>query len=109
MARGISRGMIQVRGITYRIERSSPHCYRVVRLLDDLEVGTFKTHQGVRIDTLTIELSIFREIVQGAMRSARTSAVMHAAPILAPDEDTLRPPAAVVRSPSSMPPSPAMV
>ena len=43
MARTVSRGMILVRGVTYRIERTAPHCYSVVRLLDAVEVGTFRT------------------------------------------------------------------
>lgn len=104
MSRGVSRGMIQVGGVTYRIERCSPHCYSVVRLLDDSEVGSFQTRPSLRITSLAIELATFRDVVRAAMRGARTSAVMHAVPVYVPPEEVAR------RSPSSMPPpSPALV
>jgi hypothetical protein len=83
----ISRGMLQVKGVTYRIERNEPHCYCVVRLLDDTEVGTFRTRPQLRISSAQIELTLLRDIVRAALRSARTSAVMHVAPVFQPDED----------------------
>ncbi|MES1187480.1 MAG: hypothetical protein ABUL60_26920 [Myxococcales bacterium] len=87
MSRSVSRGMLQVRGVTYRIERTEPHCYCVVRLLDDTEVGTFRTLPQLRISSARIELTLLRDIVRAALRSARTSAVMHVAPVFQPDED----------------------
>ena len=96
--------MIQVAGVTYRIERTAPHSYSVVRLMDDVEVGTFRTLPQLRIQVVRIELDVFRDVVRAALRSARTSAVMHAAPALAPEED--KPPSA--RSPSDMPPRTAL-
>lgn len=110
MSRSVSRGMLQVRGITYRIERTEPHCYSVVRLLDDTEVGTFRTLPTMRIHSAQIELAVLRDIVRAALRSARTSAVMHVAPVFQPDDESApsanaassSPPAA--RSPSSVPP-----
>lgn len=80
MSRAISRGMLLVRGTTYRIERTEPHSYSVFRLLDDAEVGTFRTRPALRICSAQIELPIFRDIVHAALRSARTSSVMHALP-----------------------------
>src|SRR5258706_9646632 len=86
MARTVSRGMILVRGVTYRIERPAPHCYSVVRLLDDVEVGTFRTLPALRVHSCQIDLDTLRDVVRGALRSARTSAVMHAAPVFQPDD-----------------------
>jgi len=102
--------MLQVKGITYRIERTEPHCYSVVRLLDDIQVGTFRTLPSLRIHTAQIELSVLRDVVRAALRSARTSAVMHVAPVFQPDDESepvtsssssVAPP---VRTPSSVPP-----
>lgn len=93
--------MIQVRGITYRVERGEPHVYSVVRLLDDVEMGTFRTLPGLRIHPLRCDIGLFKDIVRAAMRSARTSAVMQAAPVLQHDEE----PATDQRSsPSTVPP-----
>ena len=110
MARIDSRGMLQVHGVTYRIERTAPHCYSVVRLLDDVEVGTFCTLPSLRMHPKRVEDKVLRDIVRAAMRSARTSAVMHVAPTLPPDNDresTPSPASAVsptALSPSSVPP-----
>ena len=116
MARTISRGMLLVKGVTYRIERTAPHCYAVVRLLDDVEVGTFRTRPSVRVQPVTIDAELLTEIVRAAMRSARTSGVMHVAPVYEPDRESSPsvlpdplPPTQAVRSPSSAPPpSPPM-
>jgi hypothetical protein len=104
--------MIQVGGVTYRVERPEPHCYAVYRLLDDFMVGTFRTRPGLRIQSLECDVSLFRDIVRAALRSARTSAVMHAAPVYQPDNDVTsagpESAAAPAKSPSTMPPRPAV-
>lgn len=87
MARTVSRGMLLVRGVTYRIDRTAPHCYSVVRLLDDARVGTFCTLPALRIHPLCVEDSVMRDVVRAALRSARTSAVMHVAPVHQPDDE----------------------
>ncbi len=79
--------MLQVSGVTYRIERTAPHCYTVVRLLDDTEVGTFCTHPTLRMHPRLIGDAAMRDVVRAAMRSARTSAVMHLAPTLPPENN----------------------
>jgi hypothetical protein len=94
--------MIQVGGVTYRIERCAPHRYGVVRLLDDLQVGTFRTFPSLRIHPMHVELGLFRALVRAALRSARTSAVMHVAPVVEPDHDA--PASSKNRPPSSLPP-----
>lgn len=114
MARSISRGMLQVKGVTYRIERTEPHAYTAVRLLDDVEVGTFRTRPVLRIHPLAVDTEVLRDVVRAAMRSARTSAVMHIAPVFQPDDES-SPSAAASSSPppartpsSAPPPTPAM-
>lgn len=104
MKRSVSRGMIQVRGVTYRVERTEPHVYVVVRLLDDVEMGTFRTLPGLRIHPLGCDIGLFKDVVRAAMRAARTSAVMHVAPVFEPEE----PSSAVQHSPSTMPPRRAL-
>jgi hypothetical protein len=111
MARTISRGMLLVKGVTYRIERTEPHRYAVVRLLDDVEVGTFRTRPSVRVQAVLVDAMLLTEIVRAAMRSARTSGVMHVAPAYEPDRESSPsvlpdpgPPPQGVRSPSSAPP-----
>jgi hypothetical protein len=79
--------MLQVRGVTYRVDRTAPHRYSVVRLLDDAEVGTFCTLPALRIHPLRVEDNVMRDVVRAALRSARTSAVMHVAPISHPPEE----------------------
>lgn len=112
MSRAVSRGMLQVKGVTYRIERTAPHEYSIVRLLDDLEAGTFRTLPTLRIQRAQIELGLLRDVIRAALRSARTSAVMHAAPVFQPDSEPASAPppsAAPPQSPSSAPPpAPAM-
>lgn len=87
MPRTTSRGMIQAGGFTYRLERIAPRHYRVVRLLDDIEVGRFHTMPAVRLHPVQIDADLFRDIVRSALRAARTSAVAHAAPVPALTSD----------------------
>jgi len=110
MARIVSRGMLQVRGVTYRIDRTEPHCYSVVRLLDDAKVGTFCTQPALRIHPLCVEDGVLRDVVRAALRSARTSAVMHVAPVCQPDaerEPSHSTPAAPNPTPASPRPPPS--
>src|ERR1041384_6464299 len=87
MPRSVSRGMVLVNGVTYRIERTAPHCYAVVRLLDDVSVGTFCTAPALRLHPKGLDDATMRDVVKAALRSARTSAVMHVAPELPPENN----------------------
>jgi len=86
MSRTVSRGMLQVCGVTYRIDRTAAHEYSVTRLLDDAKVGTFRTLPALRIHPLCVEDHVLRDVVRAALRSARTSSVMHAAPVCPPEQ-----------------------
>ena len=88
-----------VSGVTYRIERTAPHCYVAVRLLDDCQVGTFRTRPSLRLEPLGVDAGTLRDVVRAAMRSARTSAVMQAAPVFQPDNDV-----EPRKTPSTLPP-----
>lgn len=96
-----------VNGVTYRLERTAPHCYSVVRLLDDVAVGTFCTAPALRMHPKGIDDTTMRDVVKAAMRAARTSAVMNVAPELPPEnnrESSPGPESSVALSPSTMPP-----
>ena len=80
MRRVTSRGMVQVRGVTYRVERLEPHYYAVVRVLDDTALGTFWTLPVLRLTPEDCELDLFAEVARAALRFARTSGVMAAVP-----------------------------
>jgi hypothetical protein len=103
--------MLLVRGVTYRLDRTAPHCYSIVRLLDDQPVGTFSTRPVLRIHPLGIEDGLMRDVVRAALRSARLSTVMHVAPVYRPegdaDRESVEPPASGnVEAASSSPPPP---
>jgi hypothetical protein len=70
--------MVQVQGITYRVERLEPHYYAVVRLLDDAALGTFWTVPGLRLSPVDCDVDLFAEIARTALRFARTSGLMTA-------------------------------
>ncbi len=65
--------MLLVKGVTYRIERTEPHAYAVVRLLDDVEVGTFRTRPALRIQALRIDAQLLRDVVRASSRNSATS------------------------------------
>lgn len=88
--------MVQVRGVTYRVDRLQAHYYAVVRLLDDTPVGTFWTLPTLRLSPAGCDSELFAEIARAALRFARTSGVLAA---VSP------PPAHERRTVSEVPPS----
>lgn len=72
--------MVQVRGVTYRVERLEPHYYAVVRLLDDAAMGTFWTLPALRVSPRGCDVELLTEVARSALRFARTSGVMTAVP-----------------------------
>jgi hypothetical protein len=78
--------MVSLDGVTYRIERLAPKTYAVVRVSDDLDVGTFKTAPELRVFAEGIEPALLEMIARTAVKSARTSWVGHPVP------DTIPPP-----------------
>jgi hypothetical protein len=69
----VVKGMVQVRGTTYRITRITRGHYNVIRLLDDVAVGTFTAGSAVEVTAQAIEHSALREIARFAIQGAKTS------------------------------------
>ncbi|MEO6601317.1 MAG: hypothetical protein ABIQ16_15675 [Polyangiaceae bacterium] len=67
------KGMIQVHSLTYRIVRVRPGHYDVVRLLDDVNIGSFSLGKGREpvIDSDAPEL--LREVARAALQGGRTT------------------------------------
>ena len=69
----VVKGMIQVQGTTYRIVRIQRGYYNVVRVLDDVAVGTFTAGAAVEITAQGIDPTVMREIARLAIQGAKTS------------------------------------
>ena len=67
------KGMVQVRGQTYRIVRLRRGTYEVVRILDDVPVGTFSTEPKLEVMTNQIDPVLFSEIARSALMGGRLS------------------------------------
>ena len=69
----IAKGMVQVEGTTYRIVRITRGYYNVVRVLDDVGVGTFSSGASIELAPVGIGASLMREIARVAIQGAKTS------------------------------------
>jgi hypothetical protein len=67
------KGMVQVAGTTYRIVRLGQGQYDVVRILDDLKVGSFRSFPRVEVTSSSIEPVLMREVARAAIQGAKTS------------------------------------
>ncbi len=67
------KGMVQVDGTTYRIVRVKRGQYKVVRVLDDLSVGTFSVGTTFEMVPEGIEGELMREIARVAIQGAKTT------------------------------------
>lgn len=67
------KGMVQVSGSTYRVQRLAFGQYEVVRLLDDAAVGRFRTTPQTTIESTALESTLMIEIVKAAIQGAKTS------------------------------------
>lgn len=69
----IVKGMVQCQGTTYRIVRIARAHYSVVRVLDDVAVGTFTSGSAVEVSPQGIDPTMLREIARLAIQGAKTS------------------------------------
>ena len=69
----VAKGMVQVQGTTYRIVRIGRGYYNVVRVLDDVNVGTFSAGASVDLAPVGIGAALMREIARVAIQGAKTS------------------------------------
>ncbi len=95
MTRAI-KGMVKVGATTYRIERLERGRYAVVRIHDDHEIGKFKTVPRLALEDGSENPSELQRVAQEAVRLARTSAVMHVAPVPKPPKSEVPPSSAKV-------------
>jgi hypothetical protein len=72
--------MVSLDGNTYRIERLASRTYGVVRVTDDVSVGTFKTGREIRVFPEGIDPILLETIARDAVMSAKTSWVDHPVP-----------------------------
>jgi len=69
----VVKGMIQVQGTTYRIVRIKRGSYSVVRVLDDVVVGSFTAGSSVEVSPQAIDETVLREIARLAIQGAKTT------------------------------------
>ena len=69
----VVKGMVQVAGTTYRVVRLGEGHYEVVRLLDDLRVGTFRSVPPVTVEVQGIDEGLMQAIARAAIQGAKTS------------------------------------
>jgi hypothetical protein len=69
----VVKGMVQVAGTTYRIVRIKRGHYNVIRVLDDMGVGTFSAGKSFEMTPVGIEDELMREIARVAIQGAKTT------------------------------------
>jgi hypothetical protein len=67
------KGMVQVLGATYRVVRIGLGEYDVIRILDDTQVGRFRTLPVPTVTTTSLPEETMREVVRAAIHGAKTS------------------------------------
>ena len=67
-----SRGMVQVHGVTYRIDRVAPE-YRIVRITDETVIGRFRDTVGTTVVCcVDFDETLARTIAREAIRKGKT-------------------------------------
>jgi hypothetical protein len=69
----VVKGMVQVAGTTYRIVRIKRGHYSVVRVLDDVAVGSFSAGKSFEMVSAGIDAELLREIARVAIQGAKTT------------------------------------
>lgn len=67
------KGMVQVGGETFRIERVHDFLYEVVRIHDDRRVGTFQTNPVIAVVSCKIDPMSLQQIARAAVQGGKTS------------------------------------
>ena len=101
MARKV-KGMVQLAGVTYRIVRVALGSYTVIRISDDVDVGSFRLAPELGIEARGVEPALLREVARLAIHAAKTSYVNFPRPDLGLSRASQPP--VPLRSPSSTPP-----
>jgi hypothetical protein len=66
------KGMVQVAGKTFRIERVGPSLYDVIRIEDDARIGKFQT-APVKVLAHDVDYELLRDIALAAVHEGKTS------------------------------------
>ena len=66
------KGMVQVEGTTFRIVRVAPSRYDVIRIVDDICIGSFQT-APVKVLVHNVDYELMREIALAAVHEGKTS------------------------------------
>jgi len=69
----VVKGMVQVHGATYRVVRLGLGAYQVIRLLDDVVVGEFRTVPPLTVAVQGIDKDLMMAIARAAIQRAKTS------------------------------------
>lgn len=67
------KGMVQVAGSTYRVTRIEKGVYEVIRILDDVPVGTFRCSGSIQVIASTIEPGLLKAIARAAVQGGKTT------------------------------------
>jgi hypothetical protein len=67
------KGMVLFQEKTYRLVKLSPGKYEVIRILDDLRVGTFDTVPRLRVMPEGVDAEFLRELALAAIKEAKIS------------------------------------
>jgi hypothetical protein len=68
------KGMVQVDGVTYRLVRVSRGTYQVVRILDDVIVGSFQSLPRLAVTGAQgVDAELMERIARAALQGAKTS------------------------------------
>ncbi len=67
------KGMVQLSGTTYRIMKIDSHSYEVIRILDDVRIGSFKVMPRLQVLADGVPGELLREIALTALKEAKLS------------------------------------
>jgi hypothetical protein len=67
------KGMVEVGGTTFRIERVEESVYEVIRIRDDVNVGAFRTAPIVCVVRTQLEPALIQSIARAAIQSGKVS------------------------------------
>jgi len=68
----VVKGMVQVSGSTYRVVRFERGHYKVVRILDDAQIGTFKLQPKYEATSGT-DPELLIQVARAAIQGGKTS------------------------------------
>lgn len=68
-----STGMVQLFGTTYRVLRARSGCYEIVRIRDDVLVGSFSCGLTLSVTPLAVDAGLMKQLARAAVYRGKTS------------------------------------